>query len=188
MWPTKKTDATLIVFILHSSPWDSGHIGIKLVTKHVIHQKLANFMWKRVMMLTGLKASSLACENWIVKVLKCRKEIYKGIELRVDEKNGLICLVIKYMVSKMSKNGSFFVFSAHGSKRIVTVWKKYLKATEGSYWVLSENIVNRLWSYSSWDIAGRNIRNTAESTKKILKPFTFKGWHLANGNSEFNNP
>ena len=26
------------------SPWDWGQIGIKLVTKHVIHQKLANIM------------------------------------------------------------------------------------------------------------------------------------------------
>ena len=40
-----------------------------------------------------------------------------------------------------TKNGSFSVFFAHGSKKLVwaTVWEKHLSATERPYWVLSEN-------------------------------------------------
>ena len=43
-----------------------------------------------------------------MRVLKCKNEIYERIELkRVEEKNGLICLVIMFntggMVIKMSK-------------------------------------------------------------------------------------
>ena len=53
------------------------------------------------------------------------------------------------------KNVSLFVFPADGSKSLVTVWSKHLSASERSCLVLSENaIVNRLWSYGSWDIAG----------------------------------
>ena len=37
-------------------------IGIKLGTRHVIHQKLAILGRKRISMLTGLKVSSLACK------------------------------------------------------------------------------------------------------------------------------
>ena len=45
------------------------------------------------------------------------------------------------------KNGSFFVFSADDSKKLVTVLAKDLGAPERSR-VLSENsMVNRLWNY-----------------------------------------
>ena len=55
------------------------------------------------------------------------------------------------------------------------------------YWVLSENgMVNRLWSYPLWDIEGRNIKKSAESTKNT-KILYFKGRHLANGSSKTNN-
>ena len=65
------------------------------------------------------------------------------------------------------KNGLFFVFSADNSKKSVKVWAKYLSASKKSYWVLSENgMVNRLWSYRSYDIKGRDINKTTESTKK----------------------
>ena len=44
---------------------------------------------------------------------------------RVDEKNGVVCLIIMFthrvMVIKMSKNGSLFVFSADDSKKLVSV-------------------------------------------------------------------
>ena len=53
------------------------------------------------------------------------------------------------------KNVSLFVFPTDGSKGFVTVWLKQLSASERSSLVLSENaIVNRLWSYRSWDIVG----------------------------------
>ena len=43
------------------------------------------------------------------------------------------------MVIVMSKNGSFFVFSADASKKSVTVWTKYLRVSERSYLAFSEN-------------------------------------------------
>ena len=48
----------------------------------------------------------------------------------VAEKNGVICLVVMFalrvMVMKMSKMFEF-------SKKLVTVWAKYLRASERSY-------------------------------------------------------
>ena len=81
---------------------------------------------------------------------------------RRDEKKENICLAIMFtsrvMVIKMSvKNSSFSVFSVYDSKKLVKNWAKYLRATERSYRVLSENgMVSRLWNYRSWDIVGRN--------------------------------
>ena len=37
------------------SPWDQDQIGIKLGKDYIIYQKLANFMYKRISMLTGFK-------------------------------------------------------------------------------------------------------------------------------------
>ena len=60
---------------------------------------------------------------------------------------------------------------------------------ERSYCVLSENcMVNRLWSYLTWYIEGKNIKKTASSTKKMTKSCIFKGSHRVNGSSEPNNP
>ena len=44
------------------SPWDRDQIGIKLGTDFIIHQKLENFMYKRISMLTGLKVASMPCK------------------------------------------------------------------------------------------------------------------------------
>ena len=57
----------------------------------------------------------------------------------------------RVMVIKMSvKNSSFSVFSVYDSKKLVKNWAKYLRATERSYRVLSENgMVSRLWNYRS---------------------------------------
>ena len=56
---------------------------------------------------------------------------------RVDTKSEIICLVMMFsstvMVFKMKKHGSFFVFSADSSKKLVTVWVRYLIAPEISY-------------------------------------------------------
>ena len=49
---------------------------------------------------------------------------------------------LEVMVIKMSKMAHFFVFSADGSKKPVTVWAKYLSAPERSYLVLSENAMD----------------------------------------------
>ena len=84
----------------YHKPWNQGQTVIKLRTKHVIYQKLANLCRKKMSMLTDLKVSSLACEcafyrpeqnilqtedpnmNWILKILKCKNEIYQWIGLK----------------------------------------------------------------------------------------------------------
>ena len=45
--------------IFKPSPCNRGQIGIKLEAKHNKCKKLANFMYKKDIMLTGLKLSSL---------------------------------------------------------------------------------------------------------------------------------
>ena len=44
------------------SLWDWDQIGIKLETELIIYEKLANFTYKMIYMLAGLKVSSLACK------------------------------------------------------------------------------------------------------------------------------
>ena len=59
---------------------------------------------------------------------------------RVHEKNSVTCLVmftLRVMIIKMSK--IVFVFSADDSKKLVTVWVKYIDASEISYLGLLEN-------------------------------------------------
>ena len=52
----------------------------------------------------------------------------------------------RVMVIKCQK-WLIFVFSANDSKKLATVWAKYITSSESSYWVLSENgVVNVLWS------------------------------------------
>ena len=64
-------------------------------------------------------------------------------------------MVIKMLVM------AHFCISADGSKILVTVWAKYISASERSYWAISENgMVNLIWS--------RNIKKTTESAKKAL--------------------
>ena len=61
---------------------------------------------------------------------------------RVDEKNGVICLVIMFalgdMVMKMSKMAHFLYFLLIIAKS-VAVWRKYLRASERLYLALSED-------------------------------------------------
>ena len=60
---------------------------------------------------------------------------------------------------------------AHEGKKLVTLWAKYLRTPEKSYSAISDNsTVDRLWSYHSWDIEGRNVKKTAESAKKYQNP------------------
>ena len=100
-------------------------------------------------MLKGLKVSSLASkcvfyrpEQNNAKVdfeaLEMQKRsIPMGRTQRVDEKNGLSCLV-----HFLWFNGLFFVFSADDSKKPVTDWAKYLNAFERSHLALLENAVS----------------------------------------------
>ena len=54
---------------------------------------------------------------------------FEGFE--IHEKKWVICLVVMFtsrvMVIKISQ---FFVYTADDSKRLVTVWAKYLRATK----------------------------------------------------------
>ena len=51
---------------------------------------------------------------WILKVLKRKNEIYQRIELKIQIKNGVICLVIMvtpvFMVIKMSQMAHYLYF------------------------------------------------------------------------------
>ena len=105
----------------------------------------------------------------------------------VGDKNGVICLVTmltpRIMVIKMSKMAHFFVFFADDSKILVLLCGNYFNAPTRSYWVLPENcMVNRLLSYHSWDIEGRNLIKNCWVGKKIPEPCVFKGvlcyWQL----------
>ena len=97
-----------------------------------------------------------------------------GRAQRLDEKNEVIYLVIMFtstdMVINMSKMAHFLYFSLIAATTKNTVLVKYLSASERSYWILSENdMVNRLWTYSLWDIENSNIKKLL-SQQKILKP------------------
>ena len=98
-----------------------------------------------------------------------------GRAQRLDEKNGVIYLVIMFtstdMVINMSKMAHFCIFRWLQQQK-KTVLVKYLSASERSYWILSENdMVNRFWTYSLWDIENSNIKKLL-SQQKILKPET----------------
>ena len=56
----------------------------------------------------------------------------------------LIMFTLRVMVIKISKNCSFFVFSADGSKKLVIVCAKYLSLPKRS-WL--NGMANGLWSY-----------------------------------------
>ena len=70
-----------------------------------------------------------------MKVLKYKWNKPTDRAERVDEKNGLVCLVIMFtpgvMVIKMSKIAQFMYFLLMTVKK-VTVWAKYLSASERS--------------------------------------------------------
>ena len=81
------------------------------------------------------------------KGLETKKwNIPTGRVQRVDEENGVICLVIMFtpraMVIKMSKMLIFLYFLLMLAKKSVTVWTKDLHASERSYLALSENAID----------------------------------------------
>ena len=85
-----------------------------------------------------------------------------------------ICQVIMFnprvMVTKTSKMAHLYIF-CWWKQKISHIMGKCLRAPERSYWVLSENaMVNRLWSYNSWDIKVKDVKKPVESAKKTWKP------------------
>ena len=101
----------------------------------------------------------------------------------------MLSLVRLCLLSKLlSLKSHFFVFCADASKKLVTVWAKYLTAPDRSHLVLSKNgMIYRLWSYRSWNIVGRNKKN-CRVDKEIPKSCINKGWNLAKSSSEPKNP
>ena len=49
-------------------------------------------------------------------------------------------------------------------------------------------MINRLWSYRLWDIWQWKYQKNCRVSKKISKSWILKGWYLANGIPEPNNP
>ena len=77
---------------------------------------------------------------------------------KVDEKNGIICLVFMFpswvMVCKLSKKVHFLQICADFSKKSKFVKAIYIYASESSHFSLSENgMVHRGPSHRSWDIS-----------------------------------
>ena len=89
---------------------------------------------------------------------------------KVDEKNGVICLVSMFpswvMVRKLSKKVYFLQFYADLSKKSKSVKAIYIYASEGSHYTLSENgIVYGGLSHRSWDTSFWNIKKDADSAE-----------------------
>ena len=80
---------------------------------------------------------------------------------KVDEKNGIICLVFMFpswvMVCKLFKKVHFLQFCADLSKKSKSVKAIYIYASERSHYTLSENaMVYRVLSHCSWDVLAIN--------------------------------
>ena len=88
-------------------------------------------------------------QKWILQTVRSEK---------VDEKNGVICLVSMFpswvMVLKLSKKVHFLQFCADLSKKSKSVKAIYIYASESSHYTLSENaMIYRGLSHRSWDIS-----------------------------------
>ena len=77
---------------------------------------------------------------------------------KVDEKNGVICLVSMFsswvMVLKLSKKWYFLELCADLSRKPNSVKTFYMYASESSHYFLSENgMVDKSLSHRSWDFS-----------------------------------
>ena len=105
-------------------------------------------------------------QKWILQTVRSEK---------VDEKNGVICLVSMFpswvMVLKLSKKVHFLQFCADLSKKSKSVKAIYIYASESSHYTLSENaMVYRGLRHHSWDFNDWNIKKmlTQQKFNKIL--------------------
>ena len=93
--------------------------------------------------------------NWILKVLRCKNEICQWLELKecMGKMNHLSSyhLTAIAMVIKCVKIWFIFCICWWQQKSSHSLGKK-VNCTWIFYWVLLENgMVNKLWSYCSWD-------------------------------------
>ena len=82
--------------------------------------------------------------KWILTIFEYKSQCYKQFERKkVDEKNGVICLVSFFpswvMVCKLSKKANFWQFCADLSKKSKSIKAIYIYASERSLSTLSEN-------------------------------------------------
>ena len=75
-------------------------------------------------------------QKWMLQTVRAEK---------VDEKNGVICLVSMFpswvMVLKLSKKVHFLQFCADLSKKSKSVKAIYIYASESSHYTVSENVM-----------------------------------------------
>ena len=88
-------------------------------------------------------------QKWMLQTVRPEK---------VDENNGVICLVSMFtswiMVCKLSKKVHFFWFCANLSKKSKTIKAIYIYDSESSLSTLSENgMIYRGPNHCSWDIS-----------------------------------
>ena len=96
----------------------------------------------------------------------------------MDEKNEAIFLVIVFiprvMVIKMLRMAHFFVFSADGSKKLVSTWAKYLRTPD-----LTVFFQKMVWLINFGVTVGKilmvEISEELLSQEKATKYFLFKG-------------
>ena len=100
-------------------------------------------------------------QNWRFyrPIFKYKIESYKQLQPeKLDEKNGVICLVSMFcswvMVLKLSKKVQFLQFCDDLSKKLKSVKAMYIYVSESSQYTLSENdIAYRCLSHRSCDIS-----------------------------------
>ena len=75
--------------------------------------------------------------------------------------------ILTVMVIKMLNMAHFLYFLRMTAKGLVTVCTKYLSSPISSlFW--EYGMVYRLWSYHSWDIKGRYIKNNNDNNNNKL--------------------
>ena len=89
---------------------------------------------------------------------------------KVNEKNGVICLVSMFlfwvMVLKLSKKVHFLQFHTDLRKKSKSVNSIYIYASKSSHYTLLENgMVYRALSHHSWEINDKNIKKYVEPSK-----------------------
>ena len=131
--------------------------------------------------------------EWNFEVCEMRKwNIQRDRVKRINEKNGVICLFIMFtprvMVIKILKMAHYLHFLLMTAKSQSQFWQ--------NIWVLPKGLIE-FFHKIVWLIGfGVTVRKILriEISKKLLrhqkspKSCIFKGWHLANGSSEPNNP
>ena len=88
---------------------------------------------------------------------------------KVDEQNGIICLVSMFpswVWFSTAEKSVFLQFCTDPSKKSNSITAIYIYASESSYYSLSENdMVYRGLSHRSWDISNYNIKKDADSAE-----------------------